>query len=107
MRVVIALFFSLLFAIVLTAPTVISLTDETQELSIFLDLNDEEENKKGKNGEESKTDAEVKLLTASQQGISNLNKIQENRNIRFRSKYYSSEYSKIDTPPPKRRILIS
>ena len=75
MRVVIALFFSLLFAIVLTAPTVISLTDETQELSIFLDLNDEEENKKEKNGEESKTDAEVKLLTASQQGISNLNKI--------------------------------
>ncbi|CAI8259678.1 MAG: Uncharacterised protein [Polaribacter sp. SA4-10] len=106
MRVIIALFFSLLFTIVLTAPSVISLMDETQEISIFLDLNEEEESNEGKNGEKSKTDAEVKLLTASQNGVSDLNKIQEKRNIRFRSKYYFSEYSKIDTPPPK-KILIS
>ena len=108
MRVIIALFFSFLFAIVLAAPTVISLVDETQEISIFLDLNEEEENKKGKEGKEekeSKTDAELKLFTASQNGLSDLNKIQEKRNIRFRSKYYFSEYSKIDTPPPKTRLI--
>ena len=105
MRVFIASFFSLLFAIVLVAPTVISLVDETQEISIFLDLSEEEESKEGKKGKESKTDAELKLFTASHNGLSDLNKIQEKRNIRFRSKYYFSEYSKIDTPPPKTRLI--
>ena len=106
MRVFIASFFSLLFAIVLAAPTVISLVDETQEISVFLDLSEEEESKEGKKGKESKTDAELKLFTASQNGLSNLNKIQEKRNIRFRSKYYFSEYSKIDTPPPKKILIL-
>ena len=88
----------------LVAPTVISLMDETQEINIFLDLNDEEENKEGKKGKESKT-YEVKLFTGSQNGFSDLNKIQEKRNIRFRSKYYFLEYSKIDTPPPKKTLI--
>ena len=105
MRVFIASFFLLLFAIILAAPTVISLVDETQEISVFLDLSEEEESKEGKKGKESKTDAELKLFTASQNGLSDLNKIQEKRNIRFRSKYYFSEYSKIDTPPPKTRLI--
>ena len=105
MRVFIASFFWLLFAIVLVAPTVISLVDETQEISVFLDLSEEEESKEGKKGKESKTDAELKLFTASQNGLSDLNKIQEKRNIRFRSKYYFSEYSKIDTPPPKTTLI--
>lgn len=105
MRVFIASFFLLLFAIILSAPTVISLVDETQEISIFLDLSEEEESKEGKKGKESKTDAELKLFTASQNGLSDLNKIQEKRNIRFRSKYYFSEYPKIDTPPPKTTLI--
>ncbi len=89
----------------LVAPTVISLMDETQEISVFLDLNEEEENKEGKKGKESKTDAKLKLFTGSQNGFSDLNKIQEKRNIRFRSKYYFLEYSKIDTPPPKKTLI--
>jgi hypothetical protein len=88
---------------VLIAPTVINLVDDAQEVSILLDLNEEEENKEGK---ESKIDAELKLFASSQNSYFSLYGIQENKNIRFKSKYFFTEYSKIDTPPPK-LILIS
>jgi hypothetical protein len=97
-----ALFFSFLFAIVLAAPTVISLVDEAQEVGVFIDLSEEEENKEGT---ESSIDAELKLFTTTQNDFSKLNKIQENKNIRFQSKYYFLEHSKIDTPPPKKLLF--
>jgi hypothetical protein len=105
LRVLTASFFSILFTLVLVAPTVISLVDDTQEILVFFDLNEEEENKEGEKGKESKKDAEIKLFTAAQNGRSSLNKIQEKRNIRFRSKYYFSEYSKIEIPPPKTALI--
>ena len=105
MRTIIALFFSILFTILLVTPTIISLVDETQEVSIFFDLSEEEENNEGKEGKESKKGADLKLFASTQSLCGSLNSLQEKKNIRFRSKYYFLESSKIDTPPPKTALI--
>lgn len=102
MRPVTALFFTFLFTVVLVAPTVISLVDDVQEVSIFVDVNEEEENKEGK---ESKTNGEIKLFASIQNDTSSLQSIQDLKNIRFRSKIYFSEYANIDTPPPRTTLF--
>ncbi|WCC42331.1 hypothetical protein PJJ26_12990 [Tenacibaculum finnmarkense] len=43
MKVKIALFFSILFMSMIAAPTIITLIDSSQDVTIFLDLNEEEE----------------------------------------------------------------
>jgi len=101
LRSITALFFTFLFTIVLVTPTVISLVDNAQEVSIFLDVNEEEENKEGK---ESKTNGEIKLFASTQSDVASLHSIQELKNIRFQSKIYISEYANIDTPPPRRAL---
>ena len=108
MRTIIALFFSILFTILLVTPTIISLLDDTQEVSVFFDLNEEEENnegKEGKEGKESKKGTDLKLFASTQGLCGSLNSLQEKKNIRFRSKYYFLESSKIDTPPPKTALI--
>ncbi|WP_246034805.1 hypothetical protein [Polaribacter aestuariivivens] len=99
MKTKIAFFFSIIFISLLVTPTVISLTDATQDISYFLNFNEEEEEQKG--NEESKVDLEVKIhhsfyLSGILSNVSSVIK-----DIRFHSKNYISEYSKITTPPPK------
>ncbi|WP_299670459.1 hypothetical protein [uncultured Polaribacter sp.] len=98
MKVKIAIFFSILFVSLLATPTIISLTDYSQEIAFFLDINEEEENK-GK--EESKIDSELKIHSSTFITSFLSNDSQMNKNIRFHSKNYVSEYLKITTPPPK------
>jgi predicted PurR-regulated permease PerM len=89
----IALFFVLLFSILLITPVVISLIDSTQDIAMFLDIN-EEENQGQKILKEIKNCSNSDLPTS-------FTKIQRRENIRFMSKNYISRYPKILTPPPK------
>jgi SUMO ligase MMS21 Smc5/6 complex component len=98
LRVKIALFFTLLFSILLITPSVISLIDDSQHIAFFLDMNEEEEENKGK---ETSKDLEIKFHSTDSFGTLRLDGIQKKRNVRFQSKNYTSEYPKKTTPPPE------
>ncbi|MGB0891861.1 MAG: hypothetical protein ACPGUU_05875 [Flavobacteriaceae bacterium] len=94
MRVKIALFFTILFSILLITPTVITFIDSTQDVAIFLNINEEEENKKNN------TIKEVKIYATS--NLSMFFKInQKRKNVVFISKNYTSLHPKNTTPPPE------
>ena len=97
MRVKIALFFTLLFSILLVTPTVISFIDDTQDIAFLLEMNEEEENK----GKEAAKDLEIKIYSSEHVGFYFLNKIQKKKNVSFWSKNYTSVFPKNTTPPPK------
>jgi len=100
LKIKIALFFSLLFISILVTPTVISLTDASQNIACFLDLNEDEEENNGK--EESKIDTEIKLQPSSSYKDAIVLKNEQTRtSIRFFSKKYTCKYLKVTTPPPK------
>lgn len=97
MRVRIALFFTLLFSVLLITPTVISLIDDNQEIAYLIEINEEEDNK----GKESANDLEFKIHPTENSSAFVLNGIQKRKNVRFLSKNYTSQYPKITTPPPE------
>lgn len=96
-RIRIALFFTLLFSVLIISPGVICFIDDTQNIEFFLDMNEEEENK----GKESAKNLEIKIHPSEDFSDFILNGIQKKKNIIFKSKKYTSEYSKITTPPPE------
>ena len=85
--------------ILLTAPTVITLTDASQDIAFFFDINEEEEENKGK--EESKVDSKLKIYPTTFAASFLSSNFQITKNIRFRAKNYVSKTPKIATPPPK------
>lgn len=80
----------------ITAPTIITLVDENQDISIFLNLTEEEEEEK----HSKETYKELKVYHNSDLNIF-FRKIQKKKNVVFFSKNYVSEYLKITTPPPE------
>jgi hypothetical protein len=98
LKVIIALFFTLLFSFLLITPTVISLIDDTQDIAFFLDINEEEEENKGKG-----VAKDLKIKINATENFCNLLLIgiQKKKNVRFQSKNYLSEYPKKTTPPPE------
>ncbi len=100
MKVKIALFFSILFLSLLIAPTVISFTDSHYEMSMLIDITEEEE-KKGKESSESKLDSEIKIHPSLYNKLLLLKGFSKTNSVIFHSKNYISEYPKITTPPPK------
>lgn len=100
MRLNSAIFFSILFLSLLTAPTVISLTDDgVENIAFLIDINEEEEENKGK--EESKVDSKLKIYPAPFASSFLSSHIEITKNVRFLSKNYVSQFPKIVTPPPK------
>lgn len=95
MRFKIALFFTLLFSILLIAPTVISVVDNTINLSLLVNMNEEEE------GNNSIKEIKEKITSENENYYLVLHKIQKIKIISFQSKNYISEYPKNTTPPPK------
>jgi hypothetical protein len=95
LKIKIAFFFSILFIGVITAPTIISLVDENQDISIFLSLNEEEED-----SQEIKTFKELKVCPNAYLAIF-FKKVEKREIVRFTSKNYTSLFPKITTPPPK------
>ena len=84
-----------MFLTIICAPTIITLVDKNQDISIFLNLNEEEEENHVK-----KNFKEIKLYPTSDLTIF-FRKIQNKKNVRFTSKNYISLYPKILTPPPE------
>ncbi|MFQ3305048.1 MAG: hypothetical protein ACI9JT_000650 [Polaribacter sp.] len=99
MKTRIAIFFTILFVCLLAIPTVISLTDGSQDIAFFLDINEEEEENKGK--EESKVDSKLKIYPTNFTASFLSSYIEITKNVRFHSKSYTSHFPKIITPPPK------
>jgi len=94
----ISLFFTLIFSSVIITPGIMCLVDDdTQNISFFLDMNEEEENK----GSESEKNLEIKIDLSKGFSDDPMGGIQQKKNIIFKSKNYTSEYSKITTPPPE------
>ena len=96
-RIRIALFFTLLFSVLIISPGVICLVDDTQNIEFFLDMNEEEENK----GKEATKNLEIKIHLSEDFSDFIMNGIQKKKNIIFKSKNYTSEYSENTTPPPE------
>jgi len=86
-----------MFSGVIVTPGIICLVDDTQDINFFLDMNEKEENK----GKESGKNLEIKIDFSEEFSDYILSGIQKKRNIIFKSKNYTSEYSKITTPPPQ------
>ena len=82
----------------LVTPTVITLTDASQDIAFFFDINEEEEENKGK--EESKVDSKLKIYPTTFAASFLSSHIQITKNIRFLSKNYVSQTPNITTPPP-------
>jgi hypothetical protein len=95
----IAIFFSILFLSVLVAPSILSLNGASIDIALFLDINEEEEENKGK--EESKVDSKLKIYPTPFAASFLSSNFQITKNIRFLSKNYASRTPKIATPPPK------
>ncbi|WP_405610725.1 hypothetical protein [Polaribacter sp. Asnod1-A03] len=94
MKIKTAIFFSFLFVCVITTPTIISLFDNNQNITFFLNLNEEEDNN------EVETFKNIKVYQNSYSKIFFI-KFLETTSIRFASKKYTSLFPKIFTPPPE------
>ena len=97
MKANIALFFTLLFVGIIITPTVITLVDKNQDVTIFLEINEEEESK----GQKALKNLDFKVYTADFNTSIFFNNIQKKKNVRFNSKNYVSQHAKILTPPPE------
>ncbi|XRE42970.1 hypothetical protein ACIVBQ_001174 [Tenacibaculum discolor] len=91
----IAIFFIVLFAGIIVTPSVITLVDKDQDITIFLNLSEEEENTKHVKV------AELKAHPNEDYTSFLYKKIQKKKNVSFQSKNYVSQYPKILTPPPE------
>jgi len=98
----VALFFSLLFVALITAPTIDMLLDSDYDVSILLDSCDEEE----KEGKESKKDIEVKVLQISDKDSSSIALI-ETSLLGFYFNKYASAHKELFLPPPEHRSVFS
>ncbi|CAM1353856.1 hypothetical protein [Tenacibaculum ascidiaceicola] len=95
MKSKIAIFFFVLFASIIVTPSIITLVDKDQDITIFLNLSEEEENTKHVKV------AELKAHPNEDYTSFLYKKIQKKKNVSFLSKNYVSQYPKILTPPPE------
>lgn len=95
MKSKIAIFFFVLFAGIIVTPSIITLVDKDQDITIFLNLSEEEENTKHVKV------AELKAHPNEDYTSFLYKKIQKKKNVSFLSKNYVSQYPKILTPPPE------
>ncbi|APZ45869.1 hypothetical protein BW723_05975 [Polaribacter reichenbachii] len=96
MKSFIVSFFTAVLLGYLILPSLISLIDDGKEVAIYIDLNEEEENK-----EEATKDFEIKINTLENKP-SFSEKIYLKRkktNVSFHN--YASKYLEVNTPPPK------
>ncbi|EAR13421.1 hypothetical protein PI23P_02967 [Polaribacter irgensii 23-P] len=100
LRIRIALFFSILFISLVIAPTLILLSNPSQDIAYLIDLNEEEE-EENKVQEISKGDSKLKIYPPNCISSILFSDFESKRNIRFNSKNYVSKYPQVSTPPPK------
>ncbi len=79
----------------IAAPTIITLVDKNQDTTIFIDINEEEEENNVK-----ETSKELKVYSSFNFSLF-FRKTQKREHVVFYLKDYVSEYLRITTPPPK------
>lgn len=94
MKIKTAIFFSFLFVCVITTPTIISLLDINQNISLFSNLSEEED------CSEIEVFKNIKIYPNSFSKTFFI-KALETASVRFTSKKYTSLFPKIFTPPPE------
>lgn len=96
------LIFTYLFSFVLlasiVAPTYISLTEGSCDITAIADLGEEEENK----GKESVKDLEVKIYYSDNSESLYIG-LEKKKRMSFYYKNYTSHYKKLISPPPEQR----
>ena len=90
LRVRIAIFFSILFISLVITPTIILISNPSQDIVFLMDMSEEEEENKGK--EESKVDSKLKIYPSNFISSILFSDFENKRNIRFNSKNYIFNY---------------
>ena len=79
------------------APTIISLIEDNQEIAIFIDINEEEENK-----EETSESLDLKIKVLENNYAFSKSFVLKKSKITFSSDFYTSHQKlKVHTPPPE------
>lgn len=81
-------------------PTLILLSNPSQDIAFFIDINDEEE-EENKGKEESKVDSKLKIYPPNFISSILFRDFENKKNMRLSSKNYISKFPKVSTPPPK------
>lgn len=77
-------------------PSIISLIDDSKEVAVYIDVNEEEENKE----ESTKTfELKIKSSDSGHNFLVNISSEKTRRNFTFEK--YAAEYSEVHTPPPE------
>jgi SUMO ligase MMS21 Smc5/6 complex component len=94
----IVILFSILFISLIVTPTIINLIDDTQEILVLFDVEEEEETE----GKESAKDLKIKTQSTEITKYILLSKNYKKKNTNFCSKEkYTLEFSSKNTPPPQ------
>jgi hypothetical protein len=81
----------------LVTPTIILLLEDTQEIAIFIDVNEEEENK-----EKTSESLDLKIKVVENKHSLKQNFTSKKNKITFTSEFYTSHQKlKVHTPPPE------
>lgn len=80
-------------------PSIISLINDVNEVAIYIDLNEEEENK-----EEAAKDFEIKINTSENHSMFSENIYLKKSITIFSFNIYTSKHLEVNTPPPKELI---
>ncbi|AOW21303.1 hypothetical protein [Urechidicola croceus] len=91
----IPLFFSFIFLLMITAPTIVNLIDRENDIVELIGQNEEEEK-----GEEKLKNLEIKLINI-EQNINNYEYISSNKLNEFYNKRYTKPLISLTLPPPK------
>ena len=104
---VIAIFFTSFFMVMIISPSVITLLDVDYDISIMVDINEEEEKegKEGKEGKESSKDKDVKILQIFKNNFSSIYS-DLNSNPGYYLDTYSFSYKELISPPPEQVLSI-
>lgn len=89
-------FFTFILLGYLVFPSVTFLIDDTTEIAIYLDFNEEEENK-----EEAQKDYEIEINYPQDNHVFSDNLSYKKDKSTFSIHKYTSKYSEVNTPPPK------
>ena len=89
-------FFTFILLGYLAFPSIIFLIDDTAEIAIYLDFNEEEENK-----EEAQKDYEIEINYPQDNHVFSDNLSYKKDKSTFSIHKYASKFSEVNTPPPK------
>lgn len=99
MKSIVVTFFTVILVGYLISPSIICLIDTGNDIAMYIDFNEEEENK-----EEAKKDIELKITTSENNAIVSENYHVTKEKSIFSFKMYISKHLEVNTPPPKEFI---